>query len=112
NFIDLVEWYSKDGAFTYATDWAGYNLPGKLILDLAEAGIKDRNRYDNVMIGFAEYIKAKENGAEDFYIIGTSEEDDFLKETFRHELAHGLFYNNEEYRTKTTDMVEELPART
>ena len=42
----------------------------------------------------------------------TSEEDEFLAETFNHELAHGLFFADEEYKEKTTQMVGEISTRT
>jgi hypothetical protein len=112
-FIDLMEWYSKNnnGAFTYPTDWAGFNIPGEEIFRLAKEGIPDRNRYDDMIISIAEYIKSKENGMEDFYIIGTSQEDECLKETIRHELAHGLFFADDVYKEKSTELVNNLPGR-
>src|SRR5208337_624717 len=91
--VDIMDWYSKHigkGNFTYAKDWAGFNFPGKYIFEVHQKGIEDINRYDRLMLGIAEFIASKEN-SDAWYIIGTSEEDDELADTFNHELAHGIF---------------------
>lgn len=110
-FVDLMENYAKklgNGAFTYTHDWDGFNLPGEQIFRKAAKGITDKNRYDELMISIAMYIKAKEN-TENFYIIGTSNDDPWLNTTFNHELAHGLFYANSKYKKEMKKYVEELP---
>ena len=113
--IDLMENYSQkngDGSFTYTKDWAGFNLPAEKIFELHKKGISDKNRYDEMMLGLAKFIRAKEGGSEDFYIIGTSDDDEEKEITFNHELAHGLFFIDEKYKDKTTALVEALPKKT
>jgi hypothetical protein len=47
-----MEWYSKkqgDGAFTYPTDWAGFNIPSAVVTGVHALGISDYNRYDERM---------------------------------------------------------------
>lgn len=114
SMIDLMERYSKNfgkGDFTYTKDWVGFNLPGRVILDLHRRGIKDINKYDNIMLAFAEMIKSKE-GTEDFDIIGTSGEDSNFTNTFNHELAHSLYSHDKRYKNKITKLLKELPVRT
>lgn len=113
--VDLMDWYAKNmgkGIFTYPNDWAGFNLPGEHIFKLHEVGIQDANRYDRMMLSIAEFIRAKEENNTNFYIIGTAQTDENLNDTFNHELAHGLFFADETYRTKTVEMVEAIPSRT
>jgi hypothetical protein len=113
-FIDLMDWYSNHqgkGEFTYISDWAGFNLPAEKIFELEKDGIQDKNRYDEIMLGIAKLIRAKEAGNEDFYIIGTASDDSEANLTFNHELAHSLFYINEKYREEAVKLVDKLPKR-
>lgn len=112
-FVDLMENYSRTigkGSFTYTKDWAGFNMPGDQIFERHRAGISDPNRHDELMYSLACYIRSKEK-SEKFYIIGTSNDDDWRNTTFNHELAHGLFYADEAYKARMTKYVEELPER-
>lgn len=112
-FVDLMENYSKTigkGSFTYTSDWAGFNMPGNQIFERHKAGISDPNRYDELMYSLACFIRAKEK-SERFYIIGTSDDDDWKNTTFNHELAHGLFYADDDYKAKMSKYVEELPDK-
>lgn len=114
-FIDLMDWYSKNmgnGVFTYSKDWAGFNLPGEYIFKIHEDGIKDLNRYDNMMLAMAEFVRAKEDNETNFYFIGTAATDTNLAETFNHELAHGLYFADDEYKEIAYDMVMDMPSRT
>lgn len=112
--VDVMDWYSRnigEGLFTYPNDWAGFNLPGSDIFKLHKQGIEDANRYDRMMLGIAEFIRAKEDN-DKFYLIGTSNTDECFKATFNHELAHGMFFAEPEYRKKMISLVDELPTRT
>lgn len=112
-FVDLMENYSRKvgkGAFTYTRDWAGFNLPGEEIFDRHKAGISDPNRHDELMYSIACFIRAKEK-SENFYIIGTADDDVWRNVTYNHELAHGLFYADDSYRARTTKYVNELPDK-
>lgn len=109
-FVDLMENYTKNlgkGNFTYMNDWAGFNILGEEIFRRHREGISDSNRHDELMIALATYIRAKE-GCDKFYIIGTSDDDPEKNITFNHELAHGLFYADEAYRTRMTKYVDSL----
>jgi hypothetical protein len=107
--VDLMEWYSKkygDGVFSYPKDWAGFNLPGIVILESAPP---DPNRYDRLMQAIGEYCLADNGGNSEFYVIGARKSKDLS--TVKHEIAHGLFFVDSEYRYKMVHLVDELPPK-
>jgi hypothetical protein len=104
--LDYIKWYSKkygNGSFTYMVDWAGFNIPGSVIKKVSELGIPDINKYDLVMQDI--YQKCLQQSNEDFYLIGST--GSVL--TLKHEIAHGFFSSNKEYKKQMTQLVNELP---
>lgn len=105
--IDYMNWYhrkySDDKTFTYANDWSGFNIPGKIIFELNPI-VKDPNRYDRFMLSIAEYIGSK---AEDFYLIGAHTND---LDVIDHELAHGMYYTDDKYHEDMNDLLFKLPV--
>lgn len=105
--IEFMEWYSQkygNGAFTYAVDWAGFNIPGKVIDNVLCMGITDYNKYD----GFMEdvwYQCLQKYPDEKFYVIGAVGE----KWALKHEIAHGFFYTEPKYKKRATELVKALP---
>lgn len=98
--IQYMDWYVKEmcgnGAFSYHEDWAGFNIPSTIVDEVRKLGILDLNHHDARM--FDIYDEARSiHGDGDFYLIGTTEDDDG---TLQHEVAHGLYYINEEYKTE------------
>jgi len=69
----------------------------------------DSNEYDYIMFGIVSKIKEQLKD-DNFYLIGIHS-DDKDKETQRHEIAHGLFWTNTEYRMKMTTLVHALPIK-
>ncbi len=106
--LDFMEWYSKaygKGAFTYGTDWAGFNVPGPIIKK-ALHDIPDPNRYDLDMEG--TYLCCEDKYPDGkFYIIGGVGKGFAL----RHELAHGFFYTQPKYKREMTKLVKALPKK-
>jgi len=104
--LDFMKWYSLKyggGAFTYPEDWNGFNIPGDVIGKVWDLGISDRNLYDYEMKMAWQECKAKTNGK--FYIIGVVRGNKALS----HEIAHGLFYLQPEYKKEMKRLVGELP---
>jgi len=102
--LDFMDWYTKDKkgfVFTYTIDWAGFNIPGHIIMDVRKAGIKDPNQYDQVMKDVHSVCCA-----EDFYLIGMFSG----SPVFEHEIAHGYFYTNQSYRREMKKLVSALPT--
>ena len=103
--LDFMDWYRKNSelnAFTYTIDWAGFNIPGSIIMDVREAGIKDPNQYDKIM-GDVYSVCC----SEPFYLIGTVGGSDVLD----HEMAHGYFYTDLSYRREMKRLVSSLPSK-
>lgn len=109
--LDFIEWYSKEygktrgqaGAFTYPIDWAGFNIPDSIILEVHALGIPDPNKYDQAMLDVHKKCAAKYPN-ENFYIIGSVGEGF----TMKHEIAHGFFYTHPDYKKEMTKLVSEL----
>jgi hypothetical protein len=103
---EYKDWYAKDrGEFSYVEDWAGFNIPSRVFVELLDKGIKDLNEYDNLMIGAYQLIKR--NCKQDkFYIIGVSTLDNSVLE---HEKAHGLYYTNEDYKKECDEITASIP---
>jgi hypothetical protein len=107
-WIDFMEWYSKkygDGAFTYAIDWSGFNIPGHIIRDVIEKKIPDPNKYDAEMFKIFSHC-AEKYSDEKFYIIGAVGHSFAMK----HEIAHGLFYTQPSYKKEMTRLVKSLKS--
>lgn len=110
--IDHMKWYSKnigEGSFSYAYDWAGFNIPSFVVTDCIRQKIKDRNIYDNEMLLVYKNIFIKNKMSHNFYIIGCPEASN--KKIIQHELAHGLFATNKAYKKDMLRLVKQLPAK-
>lgn len=119
DIFDFMEWYSKkygEGSFTYPGDWSGFNVPGEVIKfcydKLAEAEL-ELDKYDKVMFDLRstlDYVSRAGSPNDDpsynFYLIGHLKSD---RDTLHHEIAHGLFYLNKDYKKEMSRLVKELP---
>jgi hypothetical protein len=107
--LEFMEWYAKKhgkGAFTYTRDWTGYNIPGSVIEDVqCKVGVPDRNKYDEVMANVWNRCY-QHCGHGRFYLIGCNGTD--TKSALRHEIAHGLFCTDNEYRKEMRTLVRNL----
>jgi len=101
----------KKRVFTYPEDWSGYNIPSNILEGGVDAFYKE-TEYDMVMndIYFycANYNLYKYSNNCDWYLIGASSKD--LK-TINHEIAHGLYFTNKEYKMKMLMLWKEMPER-
>lgn len=105
--VDFMEWYSKNQSkhkcFSYAIDWAGFNIPGYIIPNVHTMRIPDFNRYDKEMFNAWSLCKARYPD-DMFYIIGGVGHGVVMK----HEIAHGFFFTDKTYRKKMTALVKAL----
>lgn len=96
-FMD--EYANEFGNFTYCKDWAGFNVPGNIVVkffklfsdDLLE---KEAEFYNQII----ENVDIKKK----FYIIGANADDDTLK----HELCHAMYYIDSTYRNKVNKILK------
>lgn len=101
--IDFMEWYvakTEKESFLYPEDWWGFNFAGDVIKKVHDLKILDFNKYDQAMLDAYNYCAAK---YDDFYVIAAR--DDI---TLKHEIAHGMFYLNPDYRKKMINLVKSL----
>lgn len=94
----LIDKYVKNGKLTYWADNAGFNVPGHHVIEFykmfkKELTNKERRLFDTLYSIMADY---KDN----FYIIGVYKNGDI-----KHELAHGLYYLNPEYKREIIKLV-------
>lgn len=104
-----IQWYKETSGnkelFTYGADWTGFNLPSQSIENCL-SDIDDLNKYDEVMISIVKTIR-KEVPHGHFYLLGVEELDGHVLE---HEIAHGYYYTNSDYRNKMNDLISLLPS--
>lgn len=110
--LDYMEWWSKnhDGVFDYPTAWAGFNISSIVLDAMFKTGIPDPNKYDAEMKVVHKQITEmawKEDYSDSYYLIGS------MTETVDpHELGHGRFHCEKDYRKEMTKLVEKLDSKT
>ena len=83
------DWYSKKyGAFTYYSDWDGFNIPSHVLQPFVKGLFDPLTDEEKNMLECFKYRSDK------FYIIGVSEDSG---DTLDHEICHGLYHTNDEY---------------
>ena len=94
----------QTGAFTYYTDWTGFNFPSWVLAPFREGKFGELSYEEQLVVGATADI------SEPFYLIsvankrsnedGTTEPYDVDTSALRHEIAHGLWSTNPEYRAE------------
>lgn len=91
----------KEVKFTYFEDWLGFNIPGNIIGDFED---KFYNDFTDKEIKLLEETGTHEN--DNYYILGVLEKD---KVVIQHEVGHGLYYLNKEYKKEMSKLIREMP---
>jgi hypothetical protein len=100
-----MELYSKkNGSFTYAQDWGGFNIPGKVVAKLYEVGISDYNIYDSIIEEIHKTINKELKEKNNYYLIAA----DNNSKTVEHELCHAFYTLNEGYRKDINKVLKKL----
>lgn len=107
---EYIDTYVKEtGGFTYFSDWNGFNVPGhvadqwiEMVTKLPRPGLweKEKQLYDAIKTDRRFY------GDQKYYIIGT-----WTHKHIDHELCHALWYLNEDFREKSTKLLNDLHLR-
>lgn len=111
--IDFMEWYVKsdysDGnSFSYADDWAGFNVRSELLHRIYReeyTSIVDHNQYDQFMYhitALCDLMCPNDNWS----LIGALEGD---METIPHELSHAFWATDPEYQAKGLALIQKYP---
>jgi hypothetical protein len=96
-------WYRtsrEHGEFSYYFDWAGFNIPSYVIEPFRQGRFDPLNNNEKAFLDRISAYSGK------FYVIGTSGVND--SDTLRHEIAHGLYYTNDEYRQKADKILDKI----
>jgi len=111
---DYIEWYSREhnNAFTYTSDWSGFNIPLKTAWDCYEKLREHESPYDKQMESIIRTIelrmfhkKSRRNW--NAYIIGAANTEG---NTFQHEICHGLYATNKEYKQLVDEITLTIPT--
>ena len=127
NIWDFIEWYSRDhkDAFTYAFDWGGFNIPLPIAWECYEGKEKGKkqmydcvrsmpdtwkSKWDETMKDIIWEVQSrmfnkKSKRDMNAYSIGAK---DTENSTFQHEVAHGLYYTNKEYKELMDEITETI----
>jgi hypothetical protein len=96
-----MDWYAqtrKHGNFSYFSDWGGFNIPSA-VLEPFEAG-----HFDPLSRKEKALLELVRDRPRPIYLIGTSSGKGDV-ETLRHEIAHGLYSTNPEYRRLAEELL-------
>lgn len=98
----------KEKVFTYPFDWLGYNIPSHILEGGLDTFYKE-TEYDEIMNDIyyhcENYPLRFEKPRTDWYLIGASSKN---LRTMNHEIAHGLYYTNKEYKKLVDNLVKEI----
>jgi len=106
---DYMKWYhNKYGkGFSYGDDWSGFNIPLNVINECYSKLTTLESPYD---INMCEIIASLNHiyKAKDAYVIACG---DTKGDTFKHEVCHGLYHTNPEYKKKMDALTKGLPKK-
>jgi len=118
---EYMDWYAKNqpdrqsrpeperGHFTYTQDWSGFNVPSDIVAKFffyfSDKSVKEWALIKGIMNAVDEYnvgvgIKKGSVFHRPFYVIGTYDNDPDNDDgsTVAHEIRHGVYFCDEEYR--------------
>ena len=111
---DFMKWYSNErGIFSYAQDWAGFNIPLPVAMNCYNMNMIDplyETPYDKVMHEIIRKVWhdiLKKENTSNGYIIGA---ENLTGKTFEHEVCHGLYSVNEDYRERVDKITSAIPV--
>ena len=104
---DYIEWYSREhgDVFTYTFDWGGFNIPLEIAYTCYDTLTDVYTPYDEVMEEIVQKVYEMNGYSADGYIIGAPTMED---ETFEHEVCHGLYATNKEYKALVDEITETI----
>jgi hypothetical protein len=112
SWMEYMRFYKsawKKRVFTYPEDWSGYNIPSN-VLEKANDTFYKETEYDEIMNNIYFHCALDSQQKNDgtltpWYLIGASSKD--LK-TLDHEIAHGLYYTNKEYKKEVEKLINKI----
>lgn len=104
---DYMKWYHEryGRGFSYGDDWSGFNIPIKVINECYNKLNKFESPYDKIMYNIVVEVYKKNS---DGYVIGCGSTN---CDTFKHEVCHGLYYTNKDYKKQMDALTKGLPKK-
>ena len=104
---DYIKWYSEEygKGFTYGTDWSGFNIPLEIGYTCYDTLFDAYTPYDETMEEIIHKVYEMNGDDADGYIIGAG---DNRGDTFQHEVCHGLYATNKEYKVLVDEITETI----
>lgn len=106
---EFTEWYVNNsqkgietGEFTYCSDWNGFNIPSR-ILEPFYMG-----KFDPLSDAEKSFLDIFKNESGSFYIIGVYLQTKNPDALLEHEIAHGLFSTNPEYKEQVLAVLSQF----
>lgn len=103
---EFKRWYIQNspkgketGEFTYYTDWNGFNIPSSVLRPFYSGDFNPLSEQEK------KFLKIFKDLQEPFYVIGIHRETKKLNSFLKHEVAHGLFYTDAEYKRKVLEVL-------
>jgi hypothetical protein len=106
DYINFYKEKTKKDYFSYHEDFAGYNVPCDSI-ESCMAKIPDLNVYDLIMFSVVDTIKSMV-GTDNYYLIGIDQSNGEDPSLIYHEVAHGLWFSNQSYKSKMLKLINNL----
>lgn len=94
----------KKDTFTYPIDWTGFNIPSNVLSKAISTFGLPANEYDQIMRQIVSYCEKKAKDGT-WYLIGA---ESFDSKTMDHEIAHGLYYTNKEYKKECSRLIKQI----
>jgi hypothetical protein len=102
DFLNRV--MDNDGNIEYFNYWAGFNIPGEVVNEWWKK--QDVNQATTHELVFFNLLNdAGVDFSQTYYVIGTLEKD---KRTIKHEIAHALYYTDQEYYKEMFNLTSEF----
>jgi hypothetical protein len=100
---EFMDWYAGEkGSFSYFEDWSGFNLPSTVFGPFLAGSFDPLTRKE------ASLLEAVRGLPAPFYIIGTVSG---CSEALVHEIVHGLYFIQPEYRQAVDELLAAAETR-
>jgi hypothetical protein len=111
-YMRLYTKVNKKSVFTYPADWSGYNIPSNILFEAKKTFKKTETDYDNIMIQIIDYCEKEsqiknEGTPHPWYLIGA---DKVKSTTMNHEISHGLYYTNLNYKVEMDYLISHIKS--
>jgi hypothetical protein len=104
DFFKSIYSKDKDGKFTYYEDWAGFNIPGHVVLKFFTTFIDLSPKEKQLKKLLQNALKSTST----FYVIGVPKGD---KRVITHEFAHALYHISSTYKKSMLEISKKLPPK-